>query len=53
MGADDKKDLRKEVEMTEHSDSIDKVIAQYETHADNGLSEAVAAQVRFSFGMKI
>ena len=46
MGKDkDDADLRKEVELTEHQDSIEQVCRQYETDADKGLSSAVAEEV--------
>ena len=44
MGKDDA-ELRKEVELTEHQDSIEAVCRQYETDADKGLSSAVAEEV--------
>ena len=44
MGKDDA-ELRKEVELTEHQDSIEAVCRQYETDADKGLSTAVAEEV--------
>ena len=48
MGKDkDDADLRKEVELTEHQDSIDQVCRQYETDADKGLSSAVAEEVSY------
>jgi len=37
---DDEKDLRKEVEMTEHTDSIEKVCQQYQTCAEKGLTDS-------------
>ena len=40
-------DLRKEVELTEHQDSIEAVCRQYETDADKGLSSAVAEEVSY------
>jgi len=43
MGKDDA-DLRKEVELTEHQDSIEQVCRQYETDGDKGLSTAVAEE---------
>ena len=46
MGKDkDDADLRKEVELTEHQDSIEAVCRQYETDADKGLSTSVAEEV--------
>ena len=48
MGKDkDDADLRKEVELTEHQDSIEAVCRQYETDADKGLSSAVAEEVSY------
>ena len=48
MGKDkDDADLRKEVELTEHQDSIEAVCRQYETDADKGLTTAVAEEVSF------
>ena len=48
MGKDkDDADLRKEVELTEHQDSIEGVCRQYETDADKGLSSAVAEEVSY------
>ena len=38
-------DLRKEVELTEHQDSIEAVCRQYETDADKGLTDAVVEEV--------
>jgi len=37
---DDDKDLRKEVEMTEHTDSIEKVCQQYQTCGEKGLTDS-------------
>jgi len=34
------KDLRKEVEMTEHTDSIEKICQQYKTDAEKGLTDS-------------
>ena len=48
MGKDDA-ELRKEVELTEHQDSIEAVCRQYETDPDKGLSSAVAEEVRFCY----
>ena len=45
-GKDDA-DLRKEVELTEHQDSIEAVCRQYETDGDKGLSSAVAEEVSY------
>ena len=45
MGKKPDEDLRKEVELTEHQDNIQKVCAQYETSADRGLSDGQAADV--------
>ena len=39
------KDLRKEVEMTEHTDSIATVCNQYNTDPDKGLTSAAAEEV--------
>jgi len=39
------KDLRKEVEMTEHTDSIETVCNQYSTDADKGLTSRAAEEV--------
>jgi len=45
MGKDkDDADLRKEVELTEHQDSIEAVCRQYETDAEKGLTTAVAEE---------
>ena len=51
-GKDDA-DLRKEVELTEHQDSIEAVCRQYETDGDKGLSSAVAEEVSFRFKTSI
>ena len=45
MGKKPDEDLRKEVELTEHQDNVQKVCAQYETSADRGLSDGQAADV--------
>ena len=45
MGKKPDEDLRKEVELTEHQDSIQKVCAQYETSPDRGLTDSAAADV--------
>ena len=45
MGKKPDEDLRKEVELTEHQDNIQKVCAQYETSADRGLTDSQAADV--------
>jgi len=37
---DEDKDLRKEVEMTEHTDSIEKVCQQYQTCGEKGLTDS-------------
>ena len=42
---DDEKDLRKEVEMTEHTDSIEKVCQQYQTCAEKGLTDSAVEDV--------
>ena len=42
---DDDKDLRKEVEMTEHTDSIEKVCQQYQTCAEKGLTDSAVEDV--------
>jgi len=44
MGKAEDADLRKEVEMTEHSDSIDKVCAQYQTSVDRGLTDSAVEE---------
>ena len=52
MGKKPDEDLRKEVELTEHQDSVQKVCAQYETSPDRGLTDSAAADVStriFSF----
>lgn len=46
---DNDADLRKEVELTEHQDSIEAVCRQYETDGDKGLSSAVAEEVSLCF----
>ena len=43
------KDLRKEVEMTEHTDSIATVCNQYNTDPDKGLTSAAAEEVSIKF----
>jgi len=45
MGKKPDEDLRKEVELTEHQDNVQKVCAQYETSADRGLTDSQAADV--------
>ena len=42
MGAQDKADLRKEVDMNEHTDSIEKVCESYGVKPSEGLSDAEA-----------
>ena len=44
MGKAEDADLRKEVEMTEHTDSIDKVCAQYQTSVDRGLTDSAVEE---------
>ena len=46
-GDDESKDLRKEVEMTEHQATIDEVARQYELNLSTGLSDAEVKKVRF------
>ena len=54
MGKDkDDADLRKEVELTEHQDTIEAVCRQYETDGDKGLSSAVAEEVSSLFKKSI
>ena len=43
---DDDKDLRKEVEMTEHHATTDEVARQYETDLANGLTDAEVKKVQ-------
>ena len=45
MGKADDADLRKEVEMTEHTDSVEKVCQQYKTNVEHGLTESDAEEV--------
>ena len=42
---DEEKDLRKEVEMTEHTDSIEKVCQQYQTCGEKGLTDSAVEDV--------
>ena len=42
---DEDKDLRKEVEMTEHTDSIEKVCQQYQTCGEKGLTDSAVEDV--------
>jgi len=44
MGKPEDADLRKEVEMTEHTDSIEKVCQQYKTSVERGLTESDAEE---------
>ena len=44
-GDDESKDLRKEVEMTEHQATIDEVARQYELNLSTGLSDAEVKKV--------
>jgi len=44
MGKQEDADLRKEVEMTEHTDSVEKVCDQYKTSVENGLTESDAEE---------
>ena len=50
MGKKPDEDLRKEVELTEHQDNVQKVCEQYETSADRGLTDSVAAEVSIKIG---
>ena len=43
---EDDSDLRKEVEMTEHKDSIEKVAEQFELDLEKGLTEEQVLEVR-------
>ena len=45
MGKAEDKDLRKEVEMTEHTDSIEKVCQQYQTCGEKGLTDSAVEDV--------
>ena len=45
MGKPEDADLRKEVEMTEHTDSVEKVCQQYNTSVERGLTESDAEEV--------
>ena len=49
MGKAEDADLRKEVEMTEHIDSVQKVCDQYKTNVERGLTESDAEEVTFFF----
>ena len=49
MGKADDADLRKEVEMTEHTDSVEKVCQQYKTNVEHGLTESDAEEVIFNY----
>ena len=44
---DEEKDLRKEVEMTEHADSIEKVCQQYQTDPEKGLTDSAVEDVSY------
>ena len=44
---DEEKDLRKEVEMTEHTDSIEKVCQQYQTDGEKGLTDSAVEDVSY------
>ena len=44
MGAD-KADLRKEVDMNEHTDSVEDVAKQYKVNLDKGLSDSEVQEV--------
>ena len=50
MGKDKEQeaDLRKEVEMTEHKDSIDKVADQFDLDLVKGLNEEQVLEVNFN-----
>ena len=48
MGAD-KADLRKEVDMNEHTDSVEDVAKQYKVNLDKGLSDSEVQEVTFFF----
>lgn len=41
------RDLRKEVEMTEHHATIDEVCRQYETDVNKGISDAEVKKVNY------
>ena len=45
MGAQDKADLRKEVDMNEHTDSIEDVAKQYKVSLEKGLSDSEVQEV--------
>ena len=47
MGKQEDADLRKEVEMTEHTDSVEKVCDQYKTSVEHGLTESDAEEVLY------
>jgi hypothetical protein len=40
------KDLRKEVEMTEHHATIEEICRQYDTDSDKGLTDAEVLKVK-------
>ena len=44
---DEEKDLRKEVEMTEHTYSIEKVFQQYQTDPEKGLTDSAVEDVSY------
>ena len=50
---DDSKDLRKEVEMTEHQATIEEVARQYDVNLQSGLSDAEVKKVKRAFNIKI
>ena len=50
MGKPEDADLRKEVEMTEHTDSVEKVCQQYNTSVERGLTESDAEEVGCPLG---
>ena len=45
MGVQDKADLRKEVDMNEHTDSIEDVAKQYKVSLEKGLSDSEVQEV--------
>ncbi len=49
---DDSKDLRKEVEMTEHQATIEEVARQYDVQLQSGLSDAEVKKVTPSLSLK-
>ena len=48
---DEDKDLRKEVEMTEHTDSIEKVCQQYQTCGEKGLTDSAVEDVSLEWSI--